>query len=83
MGLIHSFSLVLSRDIADGALEDYENAIYEAGLDDALLGATAGVMTLDVDRIAERRDDAVLSAIRQVESVRGGPDVVRVDPKDA
>ena len=53
------------------------DALYEAGCDDALVGRSHGVQYLDFDREAPSLDDAVLSAIANVESI-DGVEVVRI-----
>jgi len=67
---IHKFVLVLSGiSKPDGRFED---ALYEAGCDDALLAFRAQVAYLEFDRRAPRLERAVLSAIREVESAEPG-----------
>ena len=56
---------------------DLENAVLEAGCDDALLWGRGGVVGLRFDREAGSLGDAVGSAIRDVE--RAGLAVARVD----
>lgn len=75
----HVFTLVLGgvRDLS----EDLENAVFEAGCDDAVLGLRSGVAFLEFDREAASLPEAVLSAIEDVESVPH-VDVVRVEPDD-
>ncbi|MYE31265.1 MAG: DNA-binding protein [Chloroflexi bacterium] len=53
------------------------DALYEAGCDDALVGRSHGVQYLDFDRDALSLEDAVLSAISNVESIEGA-EVVRI-----
>ena len=77
---IHKFVLVLSGiSEPDGRLED---ALYEAGCDDALLAFRACVAYLEFDRRAPRLERAVLSAIREVEGADPRIRVVRVEPGD-
>jgi hypothetical protein len=76
----HSFTLILS---GDGELtEGLQDALFEAGCDDALLGSRGGVLYLDFDREGASLDDAVLSAIGDVERAGTGRRVVRVESGD-
>lgn len=64
--MLWTFTLVL-----DGVTEltrQIEDALYEAGCTDALLGSCNGVVFLDFDREAKCLEDAVLSAIAAVEA---------------
>ena len=74
----HTFTLIVSGFSELTHL--VEDAIFEAGCDDALLGVRNGVAFLEFDREASSPREAVLSAIRQVESV--GFRVVRVEPDE-
>lgn len=76
----NTFTLVLTgiREL-NASVED---ALYEAGCDDALLGTRNGVAFLDFDREAESLVDAIHSAIRDVERAGLGARVVRVEPDD-
>jgi hypothetical protein len=58
------------------------DAFYDAGLDDALIGETAGVVFADFSREADDPLVAVLSAIRQVEDAPLGAKVIRTEPDD-
>ncbi len=77
----YDFTLIL--DLKHGLLtnEVYE-AFFDAGLDDALIGSTAGVLFADVSREAEDFITAVTSAIKDVERSGVGATVVRVEPDD-
>ena len=74
----HSFTLILG-DVPEitAAVED---ALFEAGCDDATLGTRSGVTYLDFDRAASPCEKAIQSAIRDVR--RAGFVVVRVEPDD-
>lgn len=73
----HNFVLLL------GGVEDLttevEDALFEAGCDDALLGMRNGRAFLDFDREAPTLKDAILSAIADVRKADIGAVVVRVD----
>jgi hypothetical protein len=60
----HSFTLFL-RGLS-GLSDKLENALFEAGCNDALLGTCDGVVYLDFDREAPSFIRAVDSAIRDV-----------------
>jgi hypothetical protein len=63
----HTFVLVLDSPRAiDTELED---AVFEAGCDDAALGERSGAIYLEFDREAPTFLDAVLSAIRDVQEI--------------
>jgi hypothetical protein len=67
-----SFALYVSGISTEGA---YEDALFEAGCDDALVCERGGELFLDFDRQAESYERAVASARRDVE--RAGGEVVR------
>ena len=71
----HQFTLIVEGpDLQDDALID---ALYESGCDDALVGRSHGVQYLDFDRDAPSLEEAVLSAVTDVEQV-AGVEVVRI-----
>jgi hypothetical protein len=74
----HSFVLVLEG--VDVLSEELEDQLYEAGCDDALLLSRDGVVCLDFEREAAGLEDAVVSAIHNVEGV--GRRVLRVEPDE-
>lgn len=51
--------------------DHYEDALYEAGCDDALVAVIDGTIFLDFDREASSYENAVKSAIRDVEHAGG------------
>ena len=53
------------------------DALFDAGCDDATIGCADGVQFVDFDREADAFDDAILSAIDDLEKV-GGVHVVRI-----
>lgn len=71
----HHFTLIV--DGADLQDESVVNNLYESGCDDALIGVADGVQFIDFDRDAASLDEAVLSAVADVERV-DGVRVVRV-----
>jgi hypothetical protein len=62
---VHQFTLVLSGIVQID--EELENRVFEAGCDDALLGVRDGVVYLDFDRRADSFEEAIVSAVRDVE----------------
>lgn len=77
---IYQFTLVLKN--VDENTPDLEDSLYEAGCDDALINFRNGTVYLDFDRKANSLDDAVMSAIRDVESASIKAVVVSVAPED-
>ena len=66
---IHHFTLIVDGpDVQDEASVD---ALFEAGCDDALVGRAEGIQYVEFDREAARLDDAILSAVADVEMVPG------------
>jgi predicted DNA-binding transcriptional regulator AlpA len=74
----YEFTLILA-DVAE-ITSELENAIFEAGCDDALLGSQNGVVYLDFEREANSFVEAVVSAIRDVS--KAGVSVARLEPDD-
>jgi hypothetical protein len=62
----------------DTASDRYEDALYEAGCDDALVAVVNGSLLIDFDREAPNFDAAVTSATRNVE--KAGGRVIGVEP---
>ena len=64
-----TFALVVEgRDLHSDEVVD---TLLEAGCGDALVGSSEGIQFLDFDREAESVDEAVRSAVADVESVEG------------
>ncbi|TVQ08746.1 MAG: hypothetical protein EA364_15000 [Balneolaceae bacterium] len=59
-----------------------EDALFEAGCDDAILSFRNGIAYLDFDREAENLEKGVISAIHQVEQTGMPLSVKRVEPSD-
>lgn len=76
----YEFTLVLRN--VDEVTPGLEDQLYEAGCDDALIHFRSGAVYLDFDRQASSLEDAVLSAIKQVESAPVGAIVIHVAPED-
>lgn len=72
---VHQFTLVVEGpDLQDDAFID---RLFEAGCDDAAAGRVDGVQYVDFDREAASYDEAVLSAVADIERI-GGFQVIRV-----
>jgi hypothetical protein len=82
VGSVSSYEFTLVLDPGPGGLSDaIVEQLYEAGLDDALVGESAEVTFADFTRTAATLLDAVLSAIDDVQKV-GSVRVVRVEPNE-
>jgi hypothetical protein len=73
----HDFTLVLTG--ISELTERVENALYEAGCDDATLSMRCGRPYLTFSRTAPSLKAAILSAVRDVRKAGIGADVLRVD----
>ncbi len=76
----HDFALVLTG-ITD-LTPEAEDALFEAGCDDATLSVRFGGAFLTFSRSASTLKDAILSAIRDVRRAGIGADVLRIDNCD-
>ena len=65
----YAFTLEVSG--IDTERENYEDALYEAGCDDALIAVVNGTMFLDFRRDASSFEDTINSASRNVELAGG------------
>jgi len=77
---IYQFTLVLKH--VDDKTKNLEDSLYEAGCDDALINFRNGTVYLDFDRKASSLEEAVLSAIKNVESSSINAVVASVAPED-
>ncbi|MCA9068967.1 MAG: hypothetical protein KDA84_08595 [Planctomycetaceae bacterium] len=73
-----TFTLILGG--FDELTEEIENALFEAGCDDALLGIHCGKPYLEFDREASSLKDAIISAIRDVQKANKNITIVKVQP---
>lgn len=72
---IHQFTLIIDGpDLQDASLID---AVFEAGCDDAAIGRIDGIQYADFDREAVTLDQAILSAVVDLERI-DGVHVVRI-----
>lgn len=68
--------------IVDGVTElsqEVEDALFEAGCDDATLSMQYGLLYLEFSRLAASLQDAIFSAIHDVRKANIGAEVLRVD----
>lgn len=72
------FSFTVTIEGVDVMDEDAQEALFEAGCDDATFGVSNGVQTAEFDREASDFAEAVASAIKAVESALSGAWVVNV-----
>ncbi len=77
----YDFTLVFEMT-EPGLTEEALESLCAAGVDDALIGESAGVLYADFSRSADDILEAVVSGIEDVESAGVGARVVRVEPDD-
>jgi hypothetical protein len=73
----HAFTLLVSGIDPTG---NYEDKLYEAGCDDALIALVGGKLYLDFDRDAVSFDAAISSARQDVERAGGKVEEVVFPP---
>lgn len=76
----YQFTLILSG--VNENTPTLEDSLYEAGCDDALIHFRNNAVYIDFDRAGRSLEDAVLKAIREVESCSLGVEVLGVAPDD-
>lgn len=79
MNKVYQFTLVL--DGVDDKTPNLEDALFEAGCDDALINYKNGTVYLDFDRDDKDLEHAIISAIKAVESTNLGAKIVSVAPE--
>lgn len=77
------YQFTLAVGGVDQVSEELENALFDAGCDDALLSSAGGHVYLEFDREAKSLHDAIISAIHAVEGSKKGLKVLRVHPPNA
>lgn len=70
------FTIVATGLPIDG--DEWEDSLYEAGCDDALVGLQRGLFVLDFSREADTLADAVESAC--ADTRRAGATIIRIEP---
>lgn len=73
---IFQFTLVLKK--VPESIDNLEDSLFEAGCDDALINFRNGAVYLDFDREASSLEEAVVSAIKNIQSIDA--EVVSVAP---
>jgi predicted transcriptional regulator len=77
-----SYQFILVLKNVDENTPNLEDSLYEAGCDDALINFRNGTVYLDFDRKAASLEEAVMSAIKNVESSSVKAIVANVAPED-
>lgn len=77
---IHEFTLVL--DHVNDKTIGLEDHLFNCGCDDALINFRSGTVYLDFNRQAPSLEDAVISAIKDIESSPLGAKVINILPDD-
>ena len=72
-----TFQFTLIVDGPDLQAQPLIDQLFEAGCDDATIGSSDGVQYVDFDREAEALDDALLSAVDDLEKLEG-VEVIRI-----
>lgn len=75
----YQFSLIL--DGVDDRTPGLEDALFEAGCDDALINYKSGTVYLDFDRAGDNLEEVILSAIKNIEASNIGAKIVSVAPE--
>ena len=73
----HDFALVLSG--VTELTQEVQDALFEAGCDDATISVRAGRVYITFSRNGRSAKNAILTAIQNVKNARVGADVLRVD----
>lgn len=76
----YSFTLVLKG--VNETTPDLEDALYNSHCDDALINFRNGTVYLDFDRESETLENAIISAIKDVESSSLSTQVIHVAPDE-
>ena len=77
----NSYQFTLILDGVDDKTPGLEDALFEAGCDDALINYKNGTVYLDFDREGEALEGVILSAIKHIEASNIGAKIVSVAPE--
>lgn len=77
---LYQFTLVLKN--VNDKTPNLEDSLYDAGCDDALINYRSGAVYLEFDREAASLEDAVVSAIKNVQSATIDAEVASVSPEN-
>lgn len=69
--MMRTYTFTLIVEGPDLQADEMVDALFGAGCDDALVGAVDGVQYVEFDREAETPEQAILSAVADIESVEG------------
>jgi hypothetical protein len=69
--VVDHYSFTMRVTGIDTSSDRYEDALFEAGCDDALVAVVDGALVLDFDRAAASYESAVRSATQSVEQAGG------------
>ena len=73
----HDFALIV--DGVSELTQTVEDALFNAGCDDATLSMQYGLLYVEFSRAAKSLEEAIISAIKEVRSAGIGAEVLRVD----
>lgn len=79
--MTNSYQFTLILDNVDENTPNLEDALFEAGCDDALINFRNGVISLDFERRGNDFEQTILSAIKNIESSGIGTTVKMVTPE--
>ena len=79
--MTNSYQFTLILDNVDENTPNLEDALFEAGCDDALINFRNGVVSLDFERRGNDFEQTILSAIKNIESSGIGTTVKMVTPE--
>ena len=78
--MINNYQFTLILDSVDENTPNLEDALFEAGCDDALINFKNGIVSLDFDRCGSDFEQTILSAIKNIESSGIGASISMVTP---
>jgi len=74
------FTLILKNALA--SIDELEDSLYEVGCDDALIHCRNSSVYLEFDRVSTSLEDAVISAIKDIQRASIIVDIVGVSPEN-
>lgn len=78
---MNNFHFTLILDGVDETTPGLEDALFEAGCDDALINYKNGTVYLDFDREGKELEHTIISAIKDIESTKIGARTISVSPE--
>ncbi len=79
---LNSYEFTLVLEGVNDKTEGLEDRLFEAGCDDTLINFRNGTVYLDFNREASSLEDAVIAAIKDIESIKLGIRVISILPDD-